>query len=189
MRVCSITNCPKLARSKTWCGMHYHRWKVYGDVNAKVEKREAHGMWNTPEYRTWHNLKRRVDSKKGHAYKHYASRGIKVCDRWRNSFKSFYEDMGPRPEGMTLDRIDNDGDYEPANCRWADWSTQATNKRLSSASSSGYPGVHRHKKARWPSYRWHAQVTVGGKRIRLGYFHLPEDAASVVYALQTQLPD
>lgn len=74
-------------------------------------------------------MKNRCYSPKNPSFPNYGARGIRVCERWKTSFPSFVEDVGQRPVGHTLDRIDNDGDYEPGNVRWATRSTQRSNQR------------------------------------------------------------
>lgn len=88
-----------------------------------------HGMKGSREFRSWVSMKTRCYNAKHDSYKYYGGRGISVCSRWLNSFKDFYADMGPRPDGHTLDRIDTNGNYEPSNCRWSDHSTQMKNRR------------------------------------------------------------
>lgn len=90
---------------------------------------KTHGMTGSPEYAAWKAMKYRCYDQNNIGYKYYGARGIIVCDRWLK-FVNFYNDMGPRPSNWhSLDRIDNDGNYEPNNCRWATDKQQAYNKR------------------------------------------------------------
>lgn len=82
-----------------------------------------------PERHAWAAMKGRCTNPNHPNYRYYGGRGITICDRWMNSFKAFCEDMGPRPPNHTLDRIDNDGNYCPENCRWATKETQQRNSR------------------------------------------------------------
>ena len=94
------------------------------------ESRFVHGGYYLPEYQVWCGMKRRCYRLKAGDYKDYGGRGIRVCERWRNSFPNFLEDMGSRPSAnYSLDRIDVNGNYEPSNCRWASASEQNNNKR------------------------------------------------------------
>lgn len=92
--------------------------------------RVSHGRTGTPEHFAWIEMIARCENTKKRLYKNYGGRGIVVCDRWRHSFVNFLSDMGERPSPQhSLDRIDNDGNYEPGNCRWADVETQQNNRR------------------------------------------------------------
>jgi len=97
----------------------------------KQKEYEYHGMSKThPEYRIWASMKSRCANPNDPGYFRYGGRGIKVCDRWKESFTAFYEDMGQRPSPRhSLDRIDTDGGYEPDNCRWVLPKTQSNNRR------------------------------------------------------------
>jgi hypothetical protein len=89
---------------------------------------KTHGKSHTTEYMSWHAMHQRCINDKHIAWEHYGGRGIKVCKRWQD-FETFLADMGKRPEGLSLDRINNDGDYEPANCRWSSPKEQSNNRR------------------------------------------------------------
>ncbi len=99
----------------------------------EIESRIKHGLQSTPEYRSWQAMHGRCYNPTTNKWEHYGGRGIQVCARWHKGTPSallnFVADMGKRPYGMTLDRINSDGHYMPSNCRWATLKEQRANRR------------------------------------------------------------
>lgn len=100
-------------------------------ITHKPPNTQTHGMSNTRLYQVWHGMKQRCNPKDINHKSRYSSRGIKVCEDWANSFEKFYQWalMNGYQEGLTIDRINNDGIYEPSNCRWTTTYVQARNRR------------------------------------------------------------
>ncbi len=125
MKTCEVERCDNKVEAKGYCHKHYLRQWRHGD--PLYTEREMHGMYDTPEYRTWRCIKLRCYNKNNARFHRYGGRGIIVCDRWLTSFLAFFADMGLKPSPKAqIDRIDNDGNYEPGNCRWV---TRAQNSQ------------------------------------------------------------
>ena len=128
------------------------------------EKSTKHGKRKSPIYKVWINIRQRCYNPNNQDYRYYGGRGIKVCERW-HKFENFYEDMGDiYKNGLTIERINNDGHYEPKNCKWVIPSKQQWNKRC-----RGYY---------WDacSQKWQARIMKNNKPIFLGLFTYEEDA-------------
>lgn len=97
-------------------------------IENKKKRLLKYGVEYMKLYSIWGGMKNRCLNENFFAYKNYGGRGIKICQRWFN-FENFKKDLGKCPEGKTLDRINNDGNYEPSNCRWATWTEQRNNAR------------------------------------------------------------
>lgn len=147
---CKIKGCgnPVLVASKMLCNRHYLLWRRNG--SPLVQKRrtsENNGGRSNKLYKTWSMIHQRCTNPKNPNYKNYGGRGVKMYEPWKNSFTEFnnyiLENLGERPEGMTLDRINTDGNYEPGNLRWADHAVQMHNRRV--IARSGVQGVIQRK--------------------------------------------
>lgn len=114
-----------------------------------------------PLYYTWKDMRQRCNCPTSKFYYLYGGRGIKICPEW-DDFETFIRDMGPRPDGYTLERLDYDKGYSPKNCIWADWYTQNANKAVVKNSETGAVGVRKVRN------RFKAYITVDGRQKHLG---------------------
>lgn len=148
--------------------------RIVGSCGCQIKKNKEVNITELPLYPIWYGMKARCYNPKTTKYKDYGGRGIKVCDRWLD-INNFIEDMyPPYKEGLTLDRIDVNGDYEPDNCRWTTKEVQQRNTRdIQSNNTSGYRGV---------SYftdvgKWASQIMVDTNKIFLGMYDTALEAS------------
>lgn len=139
------------------------------------ESHKTHGLGSTRLYNTWSKLKNRVLNPKDKQYNDYGGRGITICDEWKNDFKSFYDwaMKNEYSDELSIDRIDNDGNYCPENCRWTTRTIQNRNQRKRRDNTSGYKGVYYYKGRN----KYIAQICVNNKNKRLGQFQTAEEGA------------
>lgn len=128
IKQCNVPACINKYWSSGLCKSHYNmsRYETNSHLRQYMTRK---GFQYKPAYASYMNMLQRCYNKNNMLYKYYGGRGIRVCDRWLESFDNFYADMGDRNPGMGIDRINNDGHYEPSNCRWTTQSEQNKNKR------------------------------------------------------------
>ena len=178
-----------------YCGVEFKAQT--GDINNRTtiscgcqrkinSQNILHGLTKHPLYDTWRNMIKRCTNPKDRGYKNYGGRGISVCMEWLD-VKNFIQWAEPTYiEGYTLDRINNDGNYEPSNCRWADRTTQALNKRKAITNTSGIVGADFNKN----EGKYQARISVMGNRIFIGKYPTIEEAAQARdnYIIENNLP-
>ena len=138
--------------------------------NSTTHGHTSKGIIST-EYNSWYSMRQRCEDPNNKEYQHYGGRGIKVCERW-DKFENFLEDMGSKPyPNYSIERVDNNGDYEPFNCIWGTPEQQARNKRVRFDSQSGVRGVGISRD------KYRAYISVDSKRINIGTYETIEEAA------------
>lgn len=142
---CSVEGCERAASCRGWCDMHYRRWRKFGDVNnagnrykftaedraKNIEVRSTYRKKDSSLYGLYRGMVARCTNPTNKDYARYGAKGVTVCDRWlgHDGYGNFCADMGDRPKGYSIDRIDGDKGYCPENCRWASPKQQVLNRK------------------------------------------------------------
>jgi hypothetical protein len=181
MKICNIKDCGKPHKAKGYCNTHYALLKRTGNVftNKRRTKVKLDSDLIKATYVSYYNMINRVLNKNCNRFKDYGGRGISICDSWIKSFDNFFKDMGQKPTlKHSIDRIDNNGNYEPLNCKWSTDIEQVYNRRVQHNNTSGVVGVTYDK--RWKG-GWRARVNDGkGNRKSIGTFKTKEEAIECI---------
>ena len=150
------------------CGC-YKKQVIKNGANKK------HNLCNTRIHKIWRNLKNRILNPKYKKYEYYGGRGITICDEWKSDFMSFYNwaMSNGYSDDLTIDRIDNNGNYEPSNCRWTTKTVQNRNQRIQTNNASGYKGVSYKK----DNNKYLVRININKKNIHLGYYKTAVEGA------------
>lgn len=154
-----------LREGSSSCGCGYKRRPKNPDTVNRVE---------SPTHITWRSMIDRCYNPSREAYKYYGALGVTVCERWK-TYENFLEDMGERPDGMTLNRVKGAKEYSPENCEWATRSVQAYDQRIRETNKSGVTGVCWDKRVG----KWEAYISVNKKKVSLGFYNTIKDASEV----------
>lgn len=174
----------KCGNTKTVIGydLYHGKTKSCGCLHREqlMIRNTVHGMAKIPEYRLWCHMTQRCVNPKDASYKNYGGRGIKVCKEWLDSFEAFFKDMGERPEGLTIERKNNELGYFPGNCKWATHSEQNRNQRVRQNNKIGIRGISWYK----PSQKYHVQIGANYKNYHIGFFKDLEQAKAARVAAE-----
>lgn len=191
VRICSIEGCSKKHEAKGFCKMHLTRLKRTGTTDDRPTV--LNPVKGTPTHNSWMSMKQRCLNSNTPMYRYYGGRGIKVCLNWM-IYHNFLNDLGEKPEGTSLDRINTNANYSCGhceeclregwkfNCRWATAKEQARNKN-SQPNKTGLPGAHRSGK------RYRAPAYINGNLVNLGTFDTAEEASLAYFKKKEELND
>jgi hypothetical protein len=179
MKYCTVKGCKNKPQRRGMCAKH-HTKAYYAYLDGNNDPRFSNYTGNSPIPNmnglgsTWIGMVSRCYKPTNPGYKYYGGRGIKICDAWLSDPSLFYDEIGPRPsDDYSVDRINNDGDYEPGNVRWATKMEQSCNRRIKNP--NGHPGIGRIVR-KCGKIKWRVELYSNHRNNHIGYFDSLDEA-------------